>query len=475
MRYVRVLIFPLILCLLAACSEKIDRPNIVLILADDLGYGDVGFNGSRDIPTPNIDSIAAQGVRFVNGYSSHPFCSPMRAGLMTGRYQHRFGYVNNVPFDPHNDQLGLPTSELTIARRLQEAGYQTGMVGKWHLGAASDYHPLNRGFDFFYGFLGGGHDYFTVDTRKPLKEGYYSALDDNGSPVAFDGYLTKVLTDQAIRFIRGTDDRPWFLYVSYNAPHEPLQAPKDKIAEFSSIKDNKRRVYAAMVSSMDDQIGRLLRKIDETGELDNTLVVFLSDNGGPELANGSDNGPLRGGKGDVYEGGIHVPFVMQMPGTLPRGLVYESPVISLDVSQTVLELAGIPRDEFADGVNLFPFVMGENKSVPHDALFWRTVHDGQWAVRRGDDKLVILRGEESLYDLGSDLEESTDVAVLKPQVVDESKALLNHWAKANKPAIFPGYGYYHELLGQFSRKVRADTEASDQSVSFGKNIDETKQ
>ncbi len=231
----------LVVVCLSLCScvaSGSERPNIVLILADDLGYGDVGFNGCRDIPTPNIDSLAAEGVRFSNGYSSHPFCSPMRAGLMTGRYQHRFGYVTNVAFDPHNRLMGLPTSERTIASRLQDAGYRTGMVGKWHLGAASPFHPLNRGFDFFYGFLGGGHDYFIVDTTIQLAENYKAALDDNGKPTAFDGYLTDVLTDQAIRFIKDSDQRPYFLYVAYNAPHGPLQAPEQKIAEFSSIKDH---------------------------------------------------------------------------------------------------------------------------------------------------------------------------------------------------------------------------------------------
>jgi arylsulfatase A-like enzyme len=446
---------------LSTLASGDDRPNIVLILADDLGYGDVGFNGCRDISTPNIDSLAAEGVRFAHGYSSHPFCSPMRAGLMTGRYQHRFGYVNNVAFDPHNQVMGIPTTEPTIAKQLQTAGYRTGMVGKWHLGAASPFHPLKRGFEFFYGFLGGGHDYFVVDTTIQLNENYKTALDDNGKPVAFDGYLTDALTDHAIRFINQSDERPYFLYVAYNAPHGPLQAPESKVAQFASIEDTRRRTYAAMVSAMDDQIGRLLSTIDQRGQRDNTLVIFLSDNGGPERANASDNGPLRGQKGDVFEGGIHVPFVMSMPGTLPRGAVYHEPVVSIDVSQTALELGGVSSDKQADGVNLFPYVLGERKTPPHEAIYWRTASDAKRAVRRGTDKLVVLAGESSLFDLGADLGESNDLAASKPETVEQLAELFETWNAENKPAIFPGYRQYHELLKEFHGQVRRDAQADD--------------
>lgn len=456
------LLFVLGLALFCSVASAGDRPNIVLILADDLGYGDVGFNGCPDIPTPNIDSLAADGVRFSNGYSSHPFCSPMRAGLLTGRYQHRFGYVNNVAFDPHNQLMGLPTSERTIASRLQAAGYRTGMVGKWHLGAASPFHPLNRGFDFFYGFLGGGHDYFIVDTTVQLAENYKAALDDNGKPTGFDGYLTDVLTDQAIRFIEDSGQRPYFLYVAYNAPHGPLQAPEQKIAEFSSIQNKKRRTYAAMVSAMDDQIGRLLRTLDDRGQRDDTLVVFLSDNGGPERANASDNGPLRGQKGDVYEGGVHVPFVMRMPGRLPTGAIFSDPVLSIDVSQTALALAGAEEGDL-DGVNLLPFVLGERETAPHEAIFWRTAKGGKQGVRRGKDKLVVLEGESSLFDLDADLEESIDVAGSNPQVVAEVLQLFERWNANNKPAIFPGYRDYHQLLKGFHQRVRDDAQAADRS------------
>lgn len=446
-----------------------ERPNIVLILADDLGYGDVGFNGCQDIPTPHIDSLVEDGVRFANGYSSHPFCSPMRAGLMAGRYQHRFGYVTNVAFDPHNRLMGIPESQPTVAKRLQQAGYKTGMVGKWHLGAASNFHPLRRGFDYFYGFLGGGHDYFRVDTTIPLGENYRAALDYNGKPVAFDGYLTDVLTNRAMRFVDQAGDDPYFLYVAYNAPHTPMQAPDAKLAQFASIQDKKRRIYAAMVSSMDDNIGRLLSKLEERNQAANTLVIFLSDNGGPTFANASNNGPLRGDKGDVWEGGIHVPFVMRMTGTIPAGTVYDPPVISFDATCTALTLAGVELSDDLEGVNLIPHVRGEIDRVPHETLFWRKERDAGIAVRRGDTKLVINKSvtqrdgnkrvevpvdQTRLYDLKNDIGEQDDLGGQQQETVSALKAAWTEWNRENLPSFFPSFRSYHEQLREFHEQIR---------------------
>jgi arylsulfatase A-like enzyme len=440
-----------------------ERPNIVVILADDLGYGDVGFNGCRDIPTPHLDALARDGVRFAHGYSSHPFCSPMRAGLMTGRYQHRFGYVTNVAFDPHNSRMGLPADQVTLAERLQRAGYATGMVGKWHLGAAAPFHPLKRGFDFFYGFLGGGHDYFQVDTTVQLAENYKAALEDNSQPVGLTGYLTDVLTEQALRFIQQSEPgKPYFLCLAYNAPHGPLQAPEEIQERFKSIADPKRRTYAAMVSSLDEQIGRLVQEITQRGEREQTCIVFLSDNGGPENANASDNGPLRGQKGEVYEGGIHVPFVMHFPGTLPAGMVYEPPVISLDVTQTALELAGAELSDDLDGVNLVPFVRGETQGPPHTALFWRMAGDEQLAVRRGNDKLCVVAGTAQLFDLQHDLGETSNLASGKPQVVTELRDLYDSWNRTNQPAFFPAFREYHILLKEFHERLEIEARSADQ-------------
>ncbi len=457
-----IAIVSVLLIVLSNAAKADERPNIILILADDLGYADVGFNGCQDIPTPNIDLLAAEGVRFANGYSSHPFCSPMRAGLMAGRYQHRFGYVTNVAFDPHNHLMGLPESERTIASQLGNAGYRTGMVGKWHLGAAAPFHPLNRGFDFFYGFLGGGHDYFEVDTAVQLAENYKAALDDNGQPTGLNGYLTEVLTDQALKFMEAASDKPYFLYVAYNAPHTPLQAPQQKIDQFAAIKEGKRRTYAAMVSAMDDQIGRILKTLDERGQRENTLVAFLSDNGGPETVNASDNGPFRGQKGDVFEGGIHVPFVLRMPSKLPAGAVYESPVISFDISQTALALGGVAVDKTGDGVDLIAFVRGERAGAPHEALFWRMEHDEKLATRRGANKLVVVGGQTTLFDLKSDLGESQDLASQNAALVCELKQLFTAWNASNRPANFPGFREYHELLKKFHEQVQDDARSHDQ-------------
>ncbi|MCZ6793384.1 MAG: sulfatase-like hydrolase/transferase, partial [Planctomycetota bacterium] len=286
------------------------RPNVVLILADDLGYADVGMHGCRDIPTPNIDRLAASGVRCMSGYSAHPFCSPMRASLMTGRYQHRFGYERNIAYDPHNRHMGLPESETTIATRLRQAGYATGMVGKWHLGAARPFHPRRRGFDFFYGFLGGGHNYFSVDLLRPVGEGYFQPLERNGKPEDLTAYLTTALSRSAVGFIESHREKPFFLYVAYNAPHTPMQAPQEYLDEAArgspaapesgrpsgatKTQPTKRQIYSAMVHAMDDGIGEILRCLERLKLRERTLVFFLSDNGGPERSNASRNDPLRG-------------------------------------------------------------------------------------------------------------------------------------------------------------------------------------
>lgn len=446
-----LIVLSLLICFHSSHADT--PPNIVLILADDLGFGDVSMHGCADIPTPNIDSIAADGVRFSSGYSSHPFCSPMRAGLMAGRYQHRFGYTNNVAYDPHNDRMGLPASEKTIASRLKAAGYQTGMVGKWHLGAAANFHPLRRGFDFFYGFLGGGHDYFVVDTTVKLGENYKAALDDNGRPDGLDGYLTDVLTDQAIRFIDSVEPtQPYFVYVAYNAPHGPLQAPEEKIQQFASIKNKKRRTYAAMVSAMDDQIGRLLQTIQSRGQTDNTIVYFLSDNGGPENANASDNGPLRGEKGDVYEGGIHVPFAMRYPAKVDAGTVCDSLVISFDITATSLAEAGA-SDEKLEGENLIAIARGEVADSESRSLFWHNTDQRAVAVRSGNQKWIRADGETGLYNLSDDLGETNNLAESSPDAVNELAALLQSWQSQNAPSFFPSYRQYHVLLKDFHEQV----------------------
>ena len=443
----------------AWCAE---RPNVLVILADDLGYADVGIHGCQDIPTPSIDALAARGVRFTSGYASHPFCSPMRAGFISGRYQHRFGYVTNVAYDPHNTLLGLPVDVPTIAQRLQDVGYATGMAGKWHLGSSHLHHPNARGFDDFYGFLGGGHDYFTVDMRRAMHENYRQPLQRNGTPLGLERYLTDTISDHAVEFIKTHRDQPFFYYLAYNAPHTPLQAPEAVLQEFAAIKNEKRRKYAAMVHQMDVGIGRVLDALEATGVLNQTLVFFLSDNGGPSSANGSSNKPLRGNKGDVYEGGIRVPFVASWPDRLPRGSTYDQPVISFDISCTALAVAEAERADQDEGVNLIPFLTGADRGTPHSSLFFRKEGGVAWAVRSGKWKLVAKAGggDRELYDLDADISESQNVLDAHRDVAERLAAAHHDWNAGNQPARFPGYRGYHQLLGEFYEKLASEPTAA---------------
>ncbi len=437
-------------------AETTQRPNVVLILADDLGYADVGFQGAQDIPTPNLDRLAGEGVQCTHGYSAHPFCSPMRASLMTGRYQHRFGYERNIAYDTQNRYMGLPTQETTIAARLKKHGYATGMVGKWHLGAARPFHPRHRGFDFFYGFLGGGHDYFQVDLLKPTGEGYFQPLQRDGQPQALAGYLTTVLTAQAVDFIQTNRDGPFFLYVAYNAPHTPMQAPREDLADFAAIENPKRRTYAAMVRSMDRGIGQILECLNDLGLRQNTLVMFLSDNGGPENANGSCNDPLRGQKGDLYEGGIRVPFVANWPTVLPVGTRYEHPVNSIDLACTALAAGGIKVEtDRLEGKDLIPYWRDEKQQVPHEALFWRKEGGNEWAVRSANWKLIGSRrdGRRELYDLAADPSEQTNVAEQYPAEVERLQQQYEEWNRDNRPPFFPSYPDYHSLIDERYREI----------------------
>jgi arylsulfatase A-like enzyme len=360
------------------------KPNIVILLADDLGYADVGFQGNRDVPTPNLDSLARNGVRCSNGYVSGPYCSPTRAGLMTGRYQQRFGHEFNPGGEEETRQaFGLPLSQSTIANRLKGAGYATGLVGKWHLGFAPEFHPERRGFDEFFGFLGGGHSYFPGQ-GAPIYRG--------GEIVEEKAYLTDAFAREAVAFIERHQKSPFFLELAFNAVHTPMHATDDRLAKFASIADQKRRTYAAMLSALDEAVGRVLQTLRTAGLEEKTLLFFFSDNGGPTMPgttiNGSRNDPLRGSKRTTLEGGIHTPFAVQWKGTLPAGSVYEEPVIQLDVLPTALAAAGvaIEPDWQLDGANLLPFLKGQTKAAPHETLYWRLGE--QWAIRQGDWKLV---------------------------------------------------------------------------------------
>ncbi len=420
-------------CLHALRPSPIRRkPNIIIIVADDLGYADTGVYGCKDIPTPSIDSLARKGARFTDAYVSCPVCSPSRAGLMTGRYQQRFGHWYN-PGHPSqvSPRFGLPLSETTLADVLKEAGYVTCAVGKWHLGLREEFHPMKRGFDEFFGFLHGSHSYANprADNLNPVLRGT--------QPVVQEEYLTHAFTREAVDCIERHHGGPFFLYLSYNAVHTPMQAPKEYLDRFGHITDTKRRVYAAMLAAMDDGIGAVLDTLRRTGIEDDTLVFFLSDNGGPPRANGSNNAPLRGAKGTILEGGIRVPFLIQWPRRIPSGVVYEFPVIALDVFPTSAAASGspLPPGVALDGVDLVPYLAGARRGAPHDALFWK--RDGGGAVRKDNWKLLKPdNGLAQLYNLSTDVGESVDVALDHPELAAGLAGALADWESQLKPPLW---------------------------------------
>lgn len=426
------------------------QPNIIVILGDDMGYSDIGVHGCTDIPTPNLDALAAAGTRCSNGYVSGPYCSPTRAGLMTGRYQTRFGHEFNPGRDdrrgqgegaaqdaePRRPRPGLPLTETTIADRLHAAGYVTDLVGKWHLGTGRRLQPQRRGFDEFFGFLGGSHPYFPVDDAQIMR---------GTERITEQEYLTDALGREATAFIDRHHAQPFFLHLAFNAVHTPMQADDARLEKFGAIGDEKRRTYAAMMSAMDDAIGATLAKVREKGLEENTLVFFLSDNGGPIMqatsVNGSNNQPLRGSKRTTLEGGIRVPFLVKWPGHVPAGKVYDQPVIQLDILPTALAAAGVklPADANIDGVDLIPYLNGEKSAPPHEALFWRLGE--QMAARQGGWKLVRYDGridgapdtlsDTKLYNLKDDIGEERDLADKNPAKVQELQAAWDEWNKAN--------------------------------------------
>ncbi len=415
------------------------KPNVIIILADDLGYQDVGFNGCKDIPTPNIDRIAKNGVTFKNGYVTFAVCGPSRAGLITGRYQDRFGYSRNPLYAPQDVEMGLPLTEETMADILKRNGYYSTAIGKWHLGTHPDLHPQKRGFNEFFGFLEGGHHYMPEmwtledDTKaKTQYDGYKTKILRNTTPIEEKEYLTDALSREAVSFIDKNVQKPFFIYLAYNAPHTPLQATSKYLNRFSHIQNPKRKTYAAMVSAMDDGIGAVLKQLEDKGLDKNTIVVFLSDNGGPENDNASDNGPLRGQKSNFWDGGIKVPFAIQWPAKIKAGTVYEKPVISLDILATVAATvkSKINPEKPLDGVNLLPYLNGENKKAPHQYLFWRNYDKDIIAVRTEEHKIVVTKTHnEELFNSLKDISEKTN---LYQQEKDTFDKLLQQWKVWNK-------------------------------------------
>ena len=442
-----------------ALGKECPPPNFVIILADDLGYGDCGFTGSQQINTPHIDSLAKDGVVFSQGYVSAPVCAPSRAGLITGRNQAGFGFDNNLPpaplaqFDPEHS--GLPVGVPTLADRLAALGYVNGIVGKWHLGHADHFHPLKRGFHEFWGYLGGGHDYFRV---KPDGKGYLCPIICNYKTPQPLTYLTDDKGDECVGFIRRHKDKPFFLYASFNAPHGPLQATQEDLELYSHIEEKPRRTYCAMVHRLDVNVGRIVAELEKHGLRENTMVVFLSDNGGPvkRSKDGSAagiriNAPLRGAKGILLEGGIRVPFVVSMPGRIEAGSTFPQPVSSLDLTPTFVNLAGgkvTPRDKL-DGVNLMPFLKGLQEGAPHAHMKWRFTISGSW--REGDWKLVRLPDRlPMLFNLKEDASELNDLAAAHPERVQKMLKQFGDWdISCPHPQFLEGDKFRRIQLNQY--------------------------
>jgi arylsulfatase A-like enzyme len=441
----------------AAKTPVVNRPNILIIVADDLGYGELGCQGHPEIPTPNIDAIAKNGCRFTSGYVSCPVCSPTRAGLMTGRYQQRFGHeFNPGPVEDASDAFGLSRDEKTIAERLKAAGYVTGMVGKWHLGTRQGLRPTERGFDEFFGFLGGAHPYVGNRRRGQVMRGT--------EPAPELEYLTDAFQREAVAFIDRHKAQPFFLYLAFNAVHAPLQATSKYRERFPKVDDQKRQTFCAMLSAMDDAVGGVLAKLHDSGLDENTLIFFISDNGGPTPQTTSRNDPLRGTKATTWEGGIRIPFMIQWKGRVPAGKVDDRPVIALDLHPTALAAAGVTTapEKKLDGVNLLPFLQAGNTALPHEYLFWR--FGAQMAVRKGDWKITRAVGQPGLerrrkrargaasgqlFNLAQDIGEKQDLAAEHPEKVKElmdaweqwnSQLMAPRWQRANAQARRPAAG-----------------------------------
>ncbi|HJN12297.1 MAG TPA: sulfatase-like hydrolase/transferase [Pirellulaceae bacterium] len=408
-------------------------PNIVLLFSDDLGYGDLSLHGSKKIPTPHIDALGKQGVRLSNAYVTAASCSPSRAGLMSGRYQQRFGFEFNTAGGAitHRLHRGLDPSVVTMADVLKQAGYVTGMFGKWHLGTQPQFHPQARGFDEFYGFLAGAHSFFPAKASQP----FHSTIMRDKSPLIEPEYLTDAIARETVDFIGVNQDKPFFAYVPFNAVHTPIEATKKYQDRFPDETDQTKRDYYAMTSALDDAVGSIVAAINKHGLSENTLVIFVNDNGGPIYTGVQSNGPLKLGKLFLFEGGIRVPMVIKLPGKFQPDTIYDQPTSTLDLFPTICAAAGIkvPSGINLDGVDLTPFVNGQSTGAPHETLFWS--NGPNIAVRQGNWKLVKSYDNTWLFDLASDIGESKNLAEAKPETVEQLEQAYQEWrSQMSKPA-----------------------------------------
>jgi arylsulfatase A len=441
-----ILSFVPLLCASLLAQDR-RQPNVVLLLADDMGYGDLGCYGCPDIKTPHIDSLAKQGVRLTSFYSNGPECTPTRTGLMTGRYQQRVGglecAIGLAGVGRYDDairlaekhELGLPPEQSVLAKSLKDAGYGTAICGKWHLGYEQKFLPLKHGFDYAFGPLGGGIDYF-----RHHEPGGEHMLYQNDQPVHREGYMTDLIAQEACEFVRRSKDNPFFLYVPFNAPHSPFQGPDNTPVEpltADNFNRGTRATYIKMVERLDDRIGTILKTLEETGAAANTLVIFSSDNGGP--AN-SRNEPFSGRKGSTYEGGIRVPCLLRWPGKLAAGSESSQVGITMDLTKSIVNLAGAKShaDYPLDGIDIVAHLLERKSEMPR-SLLWRQ-RRGQvtWrGVRDGDLKLVSKQDgnarEQWLFDLSIDAAEKTDLTNSRPADARRLHELLARWEEQVKP------------------------------------------
>ena len=427
----------------AAALPAAPRPHILLIMADDLGYGDLSSYGCPDIRTPHIDSIGHRGVRFTRCYANAPECTPTRTALLTGRYQQRVGGlecaigVGNVGrYDEaewlaSRGELGLPPEETSLARMLKSAGYDTACIGKWHLGYPAKFSPNRHGFDEYFGILGGNADYFTHREESGDRVLYH-----NGRSAEREGYLTDLIADHSLAWLRKRSAKPWLLYVPFTAPHTPLQGPTTGPVS-GGWNEGTRQTYAQMVERMDHQVGALLDQLDKMGAASNTLVIFKSDNGG---YNRSRNSPLRGAKGSTWEGGIRIPCLMRWPGVIPEGRTTSQSAISMDLTATILAAAQTKPSRKLDGVDLLPVLTGKRTPFLR-TLFWRykRADNRRWAALDGDTKYVRDGQTESLHNLQTDESEQNNLLSTQPETAVRMRKLLLNWeheVKAPRLAAF---------------------------------------
>lgn len=421
-----------------AAGSAASMPNIVILYSDDAGYADFGFqpNCAEEMKklTPHIDTIARDGVRLSNAYMSGCVCSPSRAGLMTGRYQGRFGYDNNLPPGHKN---GVDLAETFGVKRLQNMGYKTGLIGKWHLGYPAEMHPNKRGYDWFYGLLQGSRGYFPYEKASP-----HRVILENDQPTKEEGYVTDRFGDAACRFISKYKNDPFYLFVSFTAPHSPNQPKKEDAERTQHIEKKGRQNYAGLIVSLDDNVGKILKSIKDNGIEEKTIVIFTNDNGG-QTATGADNTPLKGKKGTLWEGGVRVPWAMRWPATIKAGGVIDDPIISLDILPTFIEAAGEKTNKSwnLDGRSFLPLLTGEKKSQPVRTLHWRQHGSGgSIAIREGKWKLIHNRSEAGakpeLYDLSKDISESKDLSAENPEVMKQLSKKMKTWESQLKEPLW---------------------------------------